>query len=56
MKFQTYLEQIKGVEIYPIISLVMFVAFFILVTFWIFSIPKKEIDYLEKLPLDDEKQ
>jgi cbb3-type cytochrome oxidase subunit 3 len=52
MKFSTYLEKITGVSIYPIISLVMFVAFFVLVTFWIFSIDKREIERVEKLPLD----
>ena len=52
MKFSTYLEKITGVSIYPIISLVMFVAFFAIVTFWIFSIDKREIERVEKLPLD----
>lgn len=52
MKFSTYLEKISGVSIYPVISLVVFVAFFALVTFWIFSIDKTEIEHIEKLPLD----
>ncbi len=53
MKFSTYLEQITGVSIYPIISLVMFVFFFVLVTFWIYSIDKNEIERIENIPLDD---
>ncbi len=32
MNFSNYLEQIAGVSIYPVISLLLFVAFFILVT------------------------
>jgi len=52
MKFSTYLEKIVGVSIYPVVSLIMFVAFFALVTFWIFSINKEEIEHIEKLPLD----
>ncbi len=52
MKFSTYLEKIVGVSIYPVISLILFVNFFTLVTFWIFSIDKKEIERIEKLPLD----
>ncbi len=52
MKFSTYLEKIVGVSIYPVISLILFVTFFTLVTFWIFSIDKKEIERIEKLPLD----
>jgi cytochrome c oxidase cbb3-type subunit III len=53
MKFANYLEQIAGVGIYPVISLVLFVSFFVLVNIWIFSISKQEIKHLENLPLDD---
>lgn len=52
MKFSTYLEKIVGVSIYPVISLILFVVFFALVTFWIFSIDKKEIKRIENLPLN----
>jgi cytochrome c oxidase cbb3-type subunit 3 len=55
MKFSTYLEKIAGVSIYPVVSLVMFVAFFAIVTFWIYSIDKNEIERIENLPLDDKK-
>ena len=53
MKFSTYLEQITGVSIYPIISHLMFVVFFVIVTYWMYSIDGKEIERIEKLPLDD---
>lgn len=53
MKFSNYLEQIMGVSIYPIVSLVLFVVFFTGVLLWIFSISKKEIEHLENLPLQD---
>jgi cbb3-type cytochrome oxidase subunit 3 len=53
MKFSSYLEQIAGVSIYPIISLVMFVAFFTGVMIWIYSIDKKEIEHMENLPFQD---
>jgi hypothetical protein len=52
MKFSTYLEKIVGVSIYPMVSLIMFVAFFLLVTYWMYSIDKKEIKRIESLPLD----
>jgi cytochrome c oxidase cbb3-type subunit 4 len=54
MKYQTYLEQINGVEIYPIISLVIFFTFFVATTLWIFSKSKEEIEYEERLPLEDQ--
>lgn len=53
MKFSNYLEQIMGVSIYPVISLVLFVVFFAGVLIWIYRIPKKEIEHLENLPLND---
>ena len=53
MKFSTYLEQIIGVSIYPVVSLLLFVFFFIAVLVWINRIPKKEIEHLENLPLND---
>mgnify|MGYP003393702744 FL=1 len=53
MKFSTYLEQIMGVSIFPIISLVLFVAFFTGVVVLIFSIDQKEIEHMENLPLND---
>ncbi len=53
MKFSTYLEQIMGVSIFPLISLVLFVVFFAGVMIWINSIPKREIEHLENLPFND---
>ncbi len=53
MKFSTYLEQITGVTIYPIFSLLLFVIFFVLVTYWVYSIDKNEIKRIENFPLDD---
>ena len=53
MKFSTYLEQIIGVSIFPLVSLLLFVVFFTAVVIWINSIPKKEIEHLENLPLND---
>lgn len=53
MKFSNYLEQIIGVSIFPIVSLLLFVAFFTGVLIWIYSIDKKEIEHMENLPFND---
>ena len=53
MKFSTYLEQIMGVSIYPVVSLVLFVTFFTGVLVYIYRIDKKEIEHAERLPLED---
>ncbi len=52
MKFTNYLEQITGVGIYPMISLILFVIFFILVTLWVFGTSKETIKEMEELPFD----
>jgi len=41
MKFSTYLEQIAGVSIYPVVSLAMFVLFFSIVVYRIFLMNKE---------------
>jgi cbb3-type cytochrome oxidase subunit 3 len=52
MKFNDYLEKITGVEIYPLISLLLFICFFVLVTIWAFGTSKELIKRMENLPLD----
>ncbi|MBC7865389.1 MAG: CcoQ/FixQ family Cbb3-type cytochrome c oxidase assembly chaperone, partial [Bacteroidia bacterium] len=51
MKFINYLETITGVAIYPLISLFLFVIFFIAVTLYAFKLDKKYISKLENIPL-----
>ena len=54
MKFSTYLEQIAGVSIFPVISLSLFVIFFTLVLIMILRMSRQEIQHLENIPLRDE--
>ncbi|HZH67562.1 MAG TPA: CcoQ/FixQ family Cbb3-type cytochrome c oxidase assembly chaperone [Chitinophagales bacterium] len=49
-----YLSTIEGVGIYPVISLVLFVAFFTLATLWALRLNSKEVEHIERLPLDDD--
>ena len=46
------LQSIEGVEIYPLISLVIFVIFFVAMLVWMLKIDKKYIKEMEQLPLD----
>ncbi|WP_298366510.1 CcoQ/FixQ family Cbb3-type cytochrome c oxidase assembly chaperone [uncultured Lutibacter sp.] len=48
------LEGIDGVEIYPIISLVLFFLVFSAMILFVFKLPKKRIDSLSNLPLDND--
>ena len=48
------LESIDGVEIYPIISLLIFFIFFAALFFWVFTAKKEYISQVSQLPLDAE--
>jgi cytochrome c oxidase cbb3-type subunit 4 len=49
-----HLDTIQGVEIYPIISLVLFFLVFTTMLFFVLKMPKKNIDELSNLPLDND--
>jgi len=52
---RNYLQSIEGVEIYPLISLVVFILFFVIMFIWILRVDKNYIKEMEELPLDLEK-
>lgn len=53
MKFSTYLEQIMGVSLYPVVSLILFTVFFTGVMIWIASMDKKQVEAMKNLPFND---
>jgi hypothetical protein len=53
MKFSHYLEKITGVGTYPMVSLLLFVVFFTVVTIIAFKTSKEAITHAENLPLEN---
>ena len=51
-----HMETIAGVEIYPIISLLIFFIFFVLLFWWVFTARKDYIQTVEQLPLETDNQ
>lgn len=51
---RSMLEHIDGIATYPIISLVLFFAFFVGMTIFVFRMDKTELETMKKLPLDSE--
>ena len=47
------LEQIDSVQIYPIISLLIFFTFFAALFWWVFTAKKQHIKEVSHIPLDD---
>jgi cytochrome c oxidase cbb3-type subunit IV len=52
MKFINYLESITGIGIYPLVSLLIFVVFFMLVTLYAWKADKNHISRLKNIPLN----
>lgn len=46
----------ENIEIYPIISLLIFVIFFIGMFWWVMKVDRKYIDHMKEMPLNDEPQ
>ncbi|WKK59235.1 MULTISPECIES: hypothetical protein [unclassified Sphingobacterium] len=47
------ITNLHGDEIYLIVSLCIFLGFFILVTIMLFAMKKNFVDYMKGLPLED---
>ncbi|MDZ4746162.1 MAG: CcoQ/FixQ family Cbb3-type cytochrome c oxidase assembly chaperone [bacterium] len=48
------LEGIPGIELYPIIALLLFVSFFTILLVWFARADKARLATLARLPLDDD--
>ncbi|HSI69898.1 MAG TPA: hypothetical protein VK941_06685 [Gillisia sp.] len=49
-----HMETIAGVEIFPIISLLIFFLFFVGLFWWVFTAKKEYIKNMEEIPLEPE--
>jgi hypothetical protein len=54
MKFKNYLESIAGVEIYPMVSLFIFLGFFTILTIWALKVNKSYINAIKNIPLGND--
>jgi cbb3-type cytochrome oxidase subunit 3 len=53
LKFvKNHMDSISGIEIYPIISLLIFFIFFVILFWWVFTAKKEYIKNVSNLPLD----
>ncbi|EIM76616.1 hypothetical protein A3SI_09113 [Nitritalea halalkaliphila LW7] len=48
------LRSIENIEIYPIISLLIFVTFFAGMFWWVLRVDKSYVDEMKAMPLEDE--
>jgi hypothetical protein len=50
--YKEVLRSITGIEIYPVVSLVVFTVFFALVIAWTARLDRRHLERLAQLPLD----
>lgn len=53
MKFINYLSSITGVGIFPLIALLLFFVFFLVLTYYVMRADKTRMSYLAALPIDE---
>ncbi len=51
---KNHMESITGIEIYPIISLLIFFAFFVVLFWWVFTAKKEYINTVSNLPFENQ--
>jgi len=47
-----HMTGIEGIEIYPIISLLIFFTFFVVLFIWVYTAKKQHIEEVSNLPFD----
>jgi len=47
-----HMESIAGIEIYPIISLLIFFSFFVVLFWWVFTAKKDYINKVSNIPFE----
>ncbi|QYJ67545.1 cbb3-type cytochrome c oxidase subunit 3 [Flavobacterium litorale] len=50
------MDTIAGIEVYPIISLLIFFIFFVGLYTWVFTYKTEKIDELSNLPFSDDEE
>lgn len=46
-----HLETIAGIDIYPVLSFIVFFLFFLGVLWWVFTVRRAHIEHMAALPL-----
>jgi Ca2+/Na+ antiporter len=54
--YKELLQSIDGVSVYPIVSLIVFVLFFVVILVWMLKVDKKYIKKMENLPFEKEEK
>jgi cytochrome c oxidase cbb3-type subunit IV len=50
--YRDILSRVEGIDIFPLIGLVIFFTFFVVLLFWVTRLSRNYIDTMENMPLD----
>jgi len=50
--FKHYFEQVQNIGIFPVISLIIFFSFFVILIIWLTRLDKQHVSDMRHLPLD----
>lgn len=53
MNFVNYIEKVSGIDIFGMLSLFVFVIFFLVMLTWVFKTKKKDFIEISRIPLDN---
>ena len=51
---KNHMESITGIEIYPLISLIIFFTFFVVLFWWVITAKKEYINTVSNIPLENQ--
>ncbi|QDO94358.1 CcoQ/FixQ family Cbb3-type cytochrome c oxidase assembly chaperone [Formosa sediminum] len=51
---KNYMDSISGIEIYPILSLLIFFSFFVILFWWVITAKKDYINTVSNLPFEND--
>ncbi|WP_066225566.1 cytochrome C oxidase subunit IV [Formosa haliotis] len=51
---KNYMDSISGIEIYPILSLLIFFGFFVVLFWWVLTAKKDYIDKVSQIPFEND--
>lgn len=54
--YKNVLQSIDNIALWPVISFVIFFAFFLGLLLWVWFVDKKFIDYMKNMPIQDSEE
>lgn len=54
--YKDVLRSIENIDIYPVLSLLIFVLFFLGVAIWVIRMPKDLVDHMKSLPMENDEE